>query len=159
MPAVIDSFRGPYAFLSNFAPVGATTVEHQWQAEKSLDAAVREQILAAPTPGEAKRLARRCALRPDWEEIKRERMRHWLRWTFAQEPFASALEATGEAVLIEGNAHGDRVWGCTWEGGRWVGKNWLGQLLMEVRAERRAAKAALGEGGLTGTLAQNPGPG
>jgi ribA/ribD-fused uncharacterized protein len=137
-PSVIDSFRGPYVFLSNFAWVGKTTVEHQWQAEKTFDPKEKEKILRAQTPKEAKKLGRwGVQLRPDWEAIKYERMKFWLDWKFSQAPFAALLDATGDAELIEGNQWGDDIWGCVWRNGGWVGQNWLGKLLMQVRSEQR----------------------
>jgi ribA/ribD-fused uncharacterized protein len=139
-PRIIDRFRGEYSFLSNFAWVGSTTVEHKFQAEKTLDEVERAKILRAATPRDAKRIGRwEIKARPDWEQIKHERMKHWLEWKFSQPPFDLLLEATGEAVLIEGNQHGDDIWGCVWRNGTWAGQNWLGRLLMEVRSERRAA--------------------
>lgn len=140
---MIDRFRGPYNFLSNFAWVGKTTVEHQWQAEKTLDAIAKAKILAAASPWEAKRLGRwGVKLREDWETVKYERMKFWLDWKFAQAPFDALLENTGEATLIEGNGHGDDIWGCIWRDGNWVGQNHLGRLLMQVRSERRQARLA-----------------
>lgn len=70
---MIDSFRGEYAFLSNFyhAPfivkgIRVDTVEHAFQACKTLDKTEQKKILSAKTPGEAKRLGRKCTLRKDW---------------------------------------------------------------------------------------------
>ena len=135
---VIDRFRGQYAFLSNFAWVGDTTVEHKFQAEKTLDPIEKDKILQSPTPRDAKRIGRwEIRARSDWEAIKQERMKFWLEWKFSQAPFDALLAATGDAMLIEGNQHGDEIWGCVWKNGGWVGQNWLGRLLMEVRSERR----------------------
>jgi predicted NAD-dependent protein-ADP-ribosyltransferase YbiA (DUF1768 family) len=67
-------------------------------------------------------------------------MKFWLQWKFTQVPFADLLEATGEAVLIEGNRHGDDIWGCVWRNGGWSGKNHLGRLLTEVRSEARHSR-------------------
>jgi len=47
------------------------------------------------------------------------------------------LEATAGAVLVEGNAWGDRFWGSV-EGS---GQNWLGRLLMEIREVTRCGSA------------------
>src|SRR4051794_12014978 len=69
----IDSFESQYRFLSNFYPAqvefeGMTypSVEHAYQSAKTLDPAIRKQIAAAPTAGEAKRLGRAQQVRPDW---------------------------------------------------------------------------------------------
>jgi predicted NAD-dependent protein-ADP-ribosyltransferase YbiA (DUF1768 family) len=48
-------------------------------------------------------------------------------------PSAQALKlaATANAELVEGNRHRDRFWGVWGD----KGQNWLGRILMEVRAE------------------------
>ena len=51
------------------------------------------------------------------------------------QPLGLRLIATGDAELVEGNTWGDRYWGVV-DG---VGENRLGELLMDRRAELRAA--------------------
>ena len=140
----ITSFHGPHAFLSNFAasPVvldGETypTVEHAFQAAKTFDPEQRQMIRDANTPATAKRLGRRVTLRPDWEQVKFDIMRGLLQQKFADPDLRQALLDTGEAELIEGNTWNDRTWGKVLRQGKWVGKNWLGELLMAIRAECR----------------------
>jgi len=111
------------------------TVEHAFQAAKTFDPAERELIRDANTPQTAKRLGRGVALRADWEPVKYGLMRELLRQKFAIPELRQALLATGEAELIEGNNWNDRTWGQVLVQGQWVGKNWLGELLMEVRQE------------------------
>ena len=78
------------------------------------------------------RLGRRIELRPDWEEVKIEIMRQVLKSKFTHNPeLREKLIATGNTELIEGNNWNDRFWGVC----RGVGKNHLGKLLMEIRAE------------------------
>jgi predicted NAD-dependent protein-ADP-ribosyltransferase YbiA (DUF1768 family) len=73
---------------------------------------------------------------PDWAEIRDDIMRSLLAQKFRLgEPLGQRLMATGDAELIDGNTWGDRYWGVV-DG---VGQNRLGQLLMERRAELRAA--------------------
>ena len=143
---MIDNFDGPYAFLSNFfeSPIEilidgrlyvAKTVEHAFQAAKVIqyhnDEAV--EIISAPTPGKAKRLGRRCHMRPDWDQVKDTVMLSLLRKKFADPVLAEKLLATGDEELVEGNWWGDRYWGvCVTDG---LGQNKLGQSLMKVRAE------------------------
>lgn len=64
----IDSFSGPYAFLSNFhhSPIELDgdiypTVEHPFQAAKTGDPADRERTRTAHSLASAKHLARRRA--------------------------------------------------------------------------------------------------
>lgn len=144
----IDRFRGGFRFLSNFeiVPDGVeldgyryATVEHAYQAAKTLDAQQREDIRLAPTAAVAKRLGRRADLRPDWDAIKIDVM-HRLLWQKFQDPLLrTQLLATADVELIEGNDWGDRFWGCTYGGHDrgWVGENHLGKLLMALREEIR----------------------
>ena len=111
--------------------VGYPTVEHAFQAAKTVDEDERKTIREASSPSKAKRLGRAVKLRSDWESIKIDLMRDLLRQRFADPQLAELLRATGERQLIEGNTWNDRFLGVC--GG--AGKNWLGRLLMEVRAE------------------------
>ncbi len=141
---VIASFHGEYRFLSNFWPStivydGAVcaSVEHAYQAAKCVDPAEKEMIRLASTPGRAKRLSRRVVLRTDWESVKVGVMRECVRLKFrTHADLAALLLATGDAFLMEGNGWGDRFWGVC--GGE--GANWLGRILMEVRAELAAER-------------------
>ena len=131
--------RGPLRCLSNFYPSpfaldGMTwpTVEHFFQAMKFRNATRREQIRLSADPAEAKRLGRLLGSRPDWEWIRDDVMLGALRATFTQlSELRAVLVGTGTAMLIEA-APDDYYWG---EGADRVGKNMLGLLLMQVRAE------------------------
>jgi ribA/ribD-fused uncharacterized protein len=135
----ITSFSGDYAFLSNFYPtptpyegVVFPTSEHAFQAAKTLDMAERRRIADLATPAQAKRAGRRVVLRSDWEQVKIAIMTSIVRAKFQHNhELAQKLTATANTELVEGNRHGDRFWGvCKGEG-----QNWLGRVLMEVRAE------------------------
>lgn len=138
----ITRFRGDHAFLSNFHPAEILfegerypTVEHAFQGAKTLDPGEREKVRLAATPTLAKRLGRKVTLRRDWEAIKVNVMRELLRLKFQHPELRERLLATGDVRLIEGNTWNDRTWGCVWVKTQWVGRNLLGQLLMQVRAE------------------------
>jgi ribA/ribD-fused uncharacterized protein len=133
---VIDRFNGEYAFLSNFYWVDGITVEHLYQALKSTFLPEVEEILAAPTPGEAKRLGQKATLRSEWETSKESVMLDCLRLKFSNPEMRKRLLATGDAELIEGNHWHDTYWGrCTCSKHKGAGKNRLGQLLMQIREE------------------------
>lgn len=142
----IDRFRGAFAFLSNFmqSPIafsGRTwpTVEHIFQAAKTLDENKREQIRFASTPAKAKQLGRKVKLRPDWEGVKQEVMLKSVRLKFKQYPeLRKRLLRTGDVPLIEGNLWHDNIWGdCYCPRCRGIkGENLLGQILMKVRKEK-----------------------
>jgi len=148
---MISSFRGDHAFLSNFHPSpvafeGDTypTVEHAFQAAKSLDPEVRRRIGSAPTPAAAKARGKRCELRPDWERVKLGVMEACLRAKFADPALRARLLATGDEELVEENRWNDRYWGTC----RGKGQNHLGKLLMKIRGEiRRDGPGTPGEGG------------
>lgn len=128
--AKIDRFDGPHRFLSNFWPGDRSSVEHAYQAAKTLVPAEQAAILAAPTPGAAKRLGRRVTLRPDWNAIRVDVMRRLVAEKFRDPALAQRLRETGDAELVEGNYWGDTFWGVC----RGQGENWLGRILMEVRS-------------------------
>jgi ribA/ribD-fused uncharacterized protein len=136
----IDSFSGPYRFLSNFYPAQIElyglifpTTEHAYQACKTFDLEWACRIQAATTPASAKRLGRKIPMREDWEQVKDQIMLMCLQKKFVQPYFREKLLATGSSMLIEGNTWGDRYWGV-YAG---EGLNKLGQLLMQVRRELR----------------------
>lgn len=140
---MINSFDKEYYFLSNFYPSKITfegieykTVEHAFQAAKSLDNFERYTIAMMPTPGRAKQMGRSINLRADWEEVKESVMETCLREKFAIPEFREKLLATGDEELIEGNTWNDRFWGvCNGEG-----ENKLGKLLMKIRKELQEVK-------------------
>ena len=147
-PGAITWFAGDYRFLSNFyvgepfdvevrgRVVSARSGEHAYQASKPIHDANSTAILAATTPGEAKRLGRRAAIRDDWDAVSIAVMRRVIRAKFtAGSALAERLLATGHAVLVEGNTWNDRFWGVTDRGG----ENWLGYLLMARRSELHLA--------------------
>lgn len=141
---MIDFFDGEYAFLSNFYNASCIfeeklypTVEHAFQAAKSLDHAERDWIAAAGSPGLAKRLGRRVNLRPDWEKVKFDVMEECLRSKFADPVLKQKLLATGDEELVEGNYWHDNTYGnCSCEKCKdIVGRNMLGNILMKLRTE------------------------
>lgn len=145
---MIDRFDGYYAFLSNFYPSsifdsndGFTypTVEHFFQAKKSVILKEREMISKAETPGKAKRMGRKVQLRSDWEDIKLFVMEDALRRKFSKQRLRAALLATGDEELIEGNWWGDTFWGVC-DG---IGENNLGKLLMKIREDFRNERSVL----------------
>ena len=145
---MINCFDGKYAFLSNFyeSPcdfegILYPTVEHAFQAAKTLDRHERLKIAAAETPGKAKRMGRSVTLRPDWEEVKTDVMRECLRSKFRFAPLGIGLINTDDEELVEGNTWHDNCWGnCTCEQcANKPGENRLGKLLMEIRKELQQA--------------------
>lgn len=133
---VIDSFRNEYFFLSNFSPCRIRykddlylTVEHAFQAAKSLNKKERLKIRNAKTPNEAKGLGRAVKLRPGWDGIRIPIMRRLLLKKFKDSKLKRLLLNTEDIILIEGNYHHDYFWGvCNNRG-----KNNHGKLLMEIR--------------------------
>lgn len=142
----IDAFRGPYRFLSNFAmPAevmfeGLTypSVEHAFQAAKTLSETSRSYVSKLPTAASAKVIGRTLTLRPDWEDIKLDVMLKLLREKFKPaSDYAPLLLATGYAELVESNYWHDVFWGVCRCPQHNAGENHLGKLLMQVRAELR----------------------
>ena len=135
----IDKFRGDHGFLSNFHPakvwlggIAYPTVEHAYQAAKTVDRRQRRRIRRADTPAHAKKLGRQVTLRSDWDdETKIGIMGFLLRQKFAHAHLRRRLLDTDDRELIEGNDWGDRFWGVS----KGKGRNELGKLLMVIREE------------------------
>lgn len=132
----INSFRGEYAFLSNFynSPVTIDGITYQnaeaaFQAAKSTDDATKLQF-SRMSGKEAQKAGNRIQLRPDWNEIRIQEMRKILGAKFTQNPeLLKKLKETEDYELIEGNDWGDVFWGVS----KGEGENQLGKLLMEIR--------------------------
>lgn len=142
---VIDKFDGEYSFLSNFhySPItlgGITypTVEHAFQAYKTLDINKRKEIAKLDTPGKAKRVGRKIKLREDWEDRKVLIMYALVKKKFLNyKNLKIQLLATGSTHLIEGNWWDDNTWGdCYCNKCKNIeGRNLLGLILMKIREE------------------------
>jgi ribA/ribD-fused uncharacterized protein len=136
-PGDVRGFEGRYRFLSNFwraevwlDTASYPTVEHAYQAAKTIDANERQRVKNAPTPGKAKFAGRRVTLRSDWEVVKVGVMASLVMQKFREHPeLGVALMETDGMLLVEDNTWGDRFWGVC-EG---AGENWLGRILMGVR--------------------------
>lgn len=147
--------RNDYLFLSHFYASEIVldgevwpTVEHYFQAQKSLDPEYRQTLRGYSHPGMVKRLAARPdgprkvsgqswfrahgqRFREDWDEIKLDIMRRADLVKFAQHPrLRELILATNDAEIIE-DAEMDDFWGF---GSDAKGDNWAGRILMEVRA-------------------------
>lgn len=134
----ISEFDNEYRFLSNFwyceiefGDDVYPSVEHAYQAAKSLDYIDRRSIRLAKKASNAKKIGRQVKLRSDWEEVKVDIMRQLLRKKFNNPTLKEKLLATGRKTLIEGNWWGDKFWGIF----NGEGENMLGKLLMEIREE------------------------
>jgi ribA/ribD-fused uncharacterized protein len=126
----------PDSPVSHLAGGTAPTVEHFFQAAKTLDAQEALAVLTAPTAGGSKRLGRMVALRPDWEAVKYAAMSEILRSKFSDAELKKRLLATGDAALIEANHWHDTIWGvCTCAKHQNTGQNHLGRALMALRTE------------------------
>lgn len=138
MVTKIHKFTGKYEFLSNFYPclvqyegVRYPSVEHAYQAAKTLDKDTRTAFSILPTASDTKKLGGKLKLRNDWEQVKEEVMYECLKSKFSNKNLKEMLLQTGYAHIEEGNNHGDRIWGTV--NGR--GQNKLGKLLMRIREE------------------------
>lgn len=145
---MINRFDKEYSFLSNFysSPIqdgyfNYPTVEHYYQTAKTLDLAVRGEITAADTPGQAKELGRKVLLREDWEDVKDTVMLEALRLKFSDLILREKLLATGDEELVEGNWWHDNYWGICYceQCVNKAAKNRLGELLMQLREEIKSS--------------------
>lgn len=140
---MIASFRGNYAFLSNFYAHDITfegitypTNEHAFQAAKTLNTNERLAIATCLTPAGAKGRGKRGNLRPNWEGFHRyETMETLIRIKFSDPDLMQSLLDTGDQMLYEGNSWKDKTWGVDDVSMR--GHNLLGWMLMREREVRR----------------------
>lgn len=149
--SLIDAFDGDDEWLSNFfdSPLlwqgmWFPTAEAAFQAGKTLDMNLRQEIANAHTPGQAKYLGRSLALRPRWNsQLRYQVMDEVLAAKFTVPDLAARLVGTGTALLVEGNRHHDDHWGdcaCRRHRSR-PGRNELGRALMRRRAQLNPAVA------------------
>ncbi len=137
---MISEFYGPHSWLSNFYPseiryndLVFPTIEHAFQAAKTLDPISQRLIQKALRPKEAKRLGRMVKLRSDWEETKLAVMAALVNLKFKDPVLRELLLETGDQELVEGNHWNDTFWGVC----NGVGQNHLGKIIMNERAKIR----------------------
>jgi ribA/ribD-fused uncharacterized protein len=125
-------------------------VEQHMMAEKARlfgDGATLEKILAATTPREQKALGRKVTPFDEarWSAVSREVVYQGNLAKYTQnEDLAELLLATGELVIVEASPL-DKIWGIGMAAedphatnpAKWRGKNWLGEVLVRVRATLR----------------------
>ena len=137
----INNFTGKYEFLSNFYnhPLVLDGVEYSnaeaaFQAQSAADKGSKRKF-ARLSGIKAKAYGRRIVQRDDWDEQTQiDAMREVLIAKFKDEELAKKLCNTGNEELINMNQFRDEYWGVTTRGGR----NKLGEMLMEIRAELQA---------------------
>ncbi len=144
MPIYFYSTQGNYGCFSNFSAHGIRlegkwwpTTEHYFQAQKFAGTEHEEQVRLAKTPRQAANMGRdrKRPLRSDWEQVKDSVMREAVLAKFlSHQDIQQILLDTGDEEIVE-NAPGDYYWGIGADG---TGKNMLGKILMDVRAEIRA---------------------
>lgn len=132
----IDRFVNEYSFLSNFYLSTISydgclwkSVEHAYQASKTLDNEQKKLIKNASTPVVAKRLGKLVHLREGFDKIKVSIMEELIHEKFQNVFLQHMLLQTKDEELIEGNNFNDVFWGVC----RGVGENNLGKILMKER--------------------------
>lgn len=131
-----NSYTKDYAWLSNFSPhpVGTwPTLEHAYQASRTVCPIEREYIRRARTPGAARTVGKTLTTRPDWSVVKVPIMKRALTVKFTDPEIRQKLLDTGTEHLIHLSPW-DTFWGADHRGN---GENVLGKLIMEVRDDLR----------------------
>ncbi|WP_175650058.1 NADAR family protein [Pseudomonas sp. Marseille-P9899] len=131
----------PYGCFSNFSRHPITlddilwpTTEHYFQACKFTEQVDIDAVREAKTPFLAAQIGRERhrSFRSDWDQARDPVMLEALRAKFTQHAdLRETLLGTGDAELVE-HTKNDRYWA---DGGDGTGKNMLGKLLEQVRAE------------------------
>lgn len=146
-PPVIGVFAGPNEFLANSYPhptlwqgVEAPTAEHHFNAARTTYPTEKRAVYDAPTPDAAKLVGRTVNPTPGWDDkVQYRAMRSILQAKFADPDLRARLDATGTALLIEGNTRHDQHWGdCVCPKHlNTPGLNHLGRMLMDERDRLR----------------------
>lgn len=118
-----------YAALVDYEGLRYPSVEHAYQAAKTLDLELRLAIAQAPSAIEAKRMGGLARLQPDWDSIKIGVMRDLLEIKFRDPDLRARLLAT-QGALLSHKAPWDGFWG---DGPNGRGQDLLGTLLMDLR--------------------------
>lgn len=138
--AFSNLYKRPIQFEGREFP----TAEHAYQFGKAVKPAVREWLMAAPSPALLAMAAHGLYtwdIHPDWARKKLERMRAVLRAKFSQhDDLRELLLSTGDALLVEA-ATVDNAVNRFWGQVNGNGQNMLGVLLSGVRADIRATPA------------------
>jgi len=129
----------PHGYLNNFYPARMyiygrwwATVEHAYQAQKTLVLEEYDGIWQAKTPRESRDLGQKVTMRNDWDTIKYAVMKDCVRAKFLQHStIRMQLLNTGDEDIVEDSPI-DYYWGCGADG---TGKNMLGKILVEIREE------------------------
>ena len=164
-PDAVLALEGEYGDWSNFGRRPVTvfgrewpTSEHPFQAAKFFGVLGGPgrvgKIAAVESPSAAKHLgsSRVIPIRADWDWVSFGVMTLVVARKFEQHPdLRDQLVSSDHALIVEGNGHGDDLWGAVWipeqmtlgkvwarEHGRMlVGRNLLGKALMLVRSDLR----------------------
>lgn len=130
---------GKYGPFSNFSKHSVfiddkewPTTEHYYQAMKSIDPEIQEQIRLCSTPKKAKQLANSVELRDNWENIKFYIMLKAIRAKVEHHSSIKKLLLETENSLIAENSPYDYIWGL---GANGTGQNLLGKIWVRVRNE------------------------
>lgn len=133
-----------YEWLSNFYECRFSlddfrwsSVEHYYQAQKYAGTPTAVEIRRAESADRARKLGQNRSLTPraNWDMVKLEVMRRAVEAKFTQNHIlGERLVETGDEELIH-ESNTDRFWGRTRDG---LGDNWLGEILMQVRAKLQA---------------------
>ena len=149
-------FSSESSFLSNFYPAPITdddtvymSAEHMYQALKCKHAQAHErmrQVITAPSPLEAKRIADSVGTSPEWRKDRDTVMEHVINAKFDQNvELADSLLGTGDMPLNEATSNDHFGIGVTIlareiRDESYRGSNKLGLILMNKRARLKAAR-------------------
>jgi len=146
-PSVVDRFAGPTHWLNNrsyhrsgYGGHFYASVEHAYAAAKTDSDTHRGEVATIGPPKEAYEYGRQVELRADWDtRIRYEAMYTALAQKFKDPELAGKLEASGDALLIDGVTNHDQHWSdCHCEKHfEKPGANHLGRALMALRAAKR----------------------
>lgn len=114
------------------------SVDHAYQASKTLDAHQREFIASVSAPNVARILANHIVRRPDWFDVRLGIMRDlmYLKFAINANQLMPKLLATGDQLIAFADSKKDPFWGAIYndQTGEWYGNNYIGKALMAIRS-------------------------
>ena len=143
---LFESTNGPWGEFSNFSRHAVfqdgviwPTSEHLYQAKKFMAKNIKTEIRNSSTPSDAKKIARlrQGEISPNWDDVKLTAMYSVVNLKLRQNPeILKRLLDTGQREIIE-ISKDDTYWGLLKTG---EGQNYLGKILMLIRAQQSQAE-------------------
>lgn len=142
---MINRFENEYDFLRNDYPACIVlgvhvypTLEHAYQASKTDNDSIREDIRLSKSVTQARLIGRKVTLPFDWDDRRIDVMTTLVKQKFTEHlDLKLKLLLTEDAEIVQGDNVRDQFWSVDING---IGQNNLGKILMLVRDNIKASE-------------------